>query len=663
MAEENVINLSPELLNDFFAEAEEHLTAIRHAILSLEEGLESSDPAATVDKLFRSYHSLKGILGMAGIRSGEQLAHRTEDFLRLVSKGGVEVTLKSLDVLAVATDSIDQTVAAFRDKKPLPDVAASLSAIDALLKSSAVTEKREEAPADDESLNLKLGKAFEKGNSVWKFTFFPSPALSERGVNVNVIRQRLEKTGEIIHAAPKIEGGAITFEFYLTGKTLPAEVSSWEGDGVEFQEIQKRSEPSARQEVSASTTNLLSASAHLIRVDLGRLDDLMRISGELVIQQARLEKQMDDLASLHGTDVRGLQEVNLRLSRQFRELRETVMRLRLVPLSEIFDRIPFVVRDLTRESEKKVRLVIQGQRTELDKYVVERLREPLLHLVRNAVSHAIEDAEERLAHGKPAEGTLTLSATTSGERVIITVADDGRGLDREKIAVRARELGFDQKQTMSNAAVLELVCLPGFSTREEADLASGRGVGMAVVHNTVRELGGTLSLDSKTGQGTTFTMGLPLTLLITDALIVSSANQQFAIPQGNVEEVLHIEEATVNRMDKTELVSVRGQALPLVRLREVFGYPTSDKSMPTVVVSQTERGRVGLVVDRVNGQRQIVVRSLRDPLVNVAGVVGATELGDGRPLLILDPTALTRSSEMTRTGIVSAGQSPWAQLK
>jgi len=393
---------------------------------------------------------------------------------------------------------------------------------------------------------------------------------------------------------------------------------------------------------------LFAASSHIIRVDLSRLDDLMRISGELVIQRARLEKQINNL-SLNGVDIRGLQEVNIGLGRQFRELRETVMRLRLVPIAEIFDRLPFVVRDLTRDSKKKVRLVVHGQRTEMDKFVVESLKDPLLHLVRNAISHGIEDVPERLAKGKPAEGTLTLSAKTSGETVIITIADDGKGLDREKIAARAVQMGLEGPQSLNNAAMMELISRPGFSTRDEADLTAGRGVGMAVVSNTLRELGGNLSLDSESGEGTTFTLRLPLTLLITDALIVSAGEQQFAIPQASVEEVLHIEETNVRRMDKAELVSIRGKAMPLMRLREIFGFPLSDRKMPSVVVSVSDRGRVGLVVDRINGQRQIVVRSLRDPLVNVDGVIGATELGDGKPLLILDPTILSKRNGSTRT--------------
>jgi two-component system chemotaxis sensor kinase CheA len=644
MAEENPIDLSPELLNDFFAESDEHLTDIREALLALERDPEGAQSPALFEKLFRSFHSLKGILGMAGIRSAEQLAHRIEDFLRKISKGEQRFSPGALDVLAAGSELIAQTVAAFRNKAPLPDVSQSLVTMDSLVQQAPI-ETEHETPKAADSLQLKIEAAAKSGNAIWKCTFAPSPELNERGVNVNEIRKRLSAFGEIIHAAPRVENGAVAFEFFISAKELPPNVADWKPDGMAFEKVRESSAmPGAPEAAPATPVSLFAASSHIIRVELSRLDDLMRISGELIIQRARLEKQIRALATLPGIDLRGLQEVDVGLGRQFRELRETVMRLRLVPIAEIFDRLPFVVRDLTRDSKKKVRLAIHGQRTELDKYVVERLKDPLLHLVRNAVSHGIEDAESRVAQGKSPEGNLTLSAKTAGEMVVITIADDGQGLDREKIAARAAEIGIQTPPSLNNAALLDLICRPGFSTREEADLAAGRGVGMAVVSNTLRELGGNLGLESEEGKGTTFTMRLPLTLLITDALIVSAADQQFAIPQGSVEEVLHIEEANVRRMDKSELVSVRGTAMPLVRLRDIFGFPASDRAMPSVIVSQTDRGRVGLVVDRINGQRQVVVRSLRDPLLSVSGVVGATELGDGKPLLILDPTALTKNN-------------------
>lgn len=647
--------LTPELLNEFYSECDEHLKAVRRSLTVLDSsGAEMQ--ATEVERLFRSFHSLKGIIAMAGISSAEQVAHRTEDFLREVSVGRAALTAKGIDLLAKSALVIEETVAAFRDKQPLPDASTLLAELKTLGPSGSIEPERPAAspPGGDREnvLEQTISEKSQRGLQIWKATFTASATLNERGINVNAVRQRLGGLGEIIQATPRIGAGVIAFEFLVALAEPPSDIAGWAKDGIVLERFDNKPGVATRSDKSSGQANQSIAPSQLVRVSLDRLDDLMRVTGELVIQRARLEEQMERLAA-KGVDIRGLQEVNVGLARQFRELRETVMRLRMIPVAEVFGRMPFVVRDLTRNTNKKVRVEVEGQQTEMDKYVVEQLKDPVLHLVRNSISHGIEDSEERVARGKPAEAVLKLSAHTAGETVIMEISDDGRGLDRQKVIERARQMGVDVAEDADSASLLELICLPGFSTRDEADRAAGRGVGMAVVSNTLRELGGTMSLDFKPGEGTKFTLRLPLTLLITEALIVSTAGQKFAIPQSSVDEVLHIEEANVRRMEKAEMVSVRGKALPLVRLRGIFGYPKSEKAMPSVLVSHNDRGRVGLVVDRILGQRQVVVRSLRDPLIDVSGVIGATELGDGRPLLILDPLVLTKQSSNRRAEMQS----------
>jgi two-component system chemotaxis sensor kinase CheA len=343
-------------------------------------------------------------------------------------------------------------------------------------------------------------------------------------------------------------------------------------------------------------------------------------------------------------DARGLQEVNFAFTRQLRDLREALMRVRLVRMAEIFERMPFVLRDLARETGKKIRLAFTGQETELDKYLVERLKDPLLHLVRNAVSHAVELPEERVAAGKSPEATITLAASTAGDWVLVEVADDGRGIDPRQVAQRAAAAGLTVPEKLDDAALVDLLCSPGFSTRDEADRTSGRGFGMSVVSDTLRELGGTLFLKTELGKGTRFTLRLPLTLIITDALILKVGSQTFAIPQALVEEITEMSPGKVQNLDRTELLSHRGGVLPLVRLARLFGYAMTPREQYPVLVLATERGRVGLVVDRVISQREVVVRAMRDPLVQVTGIAGATELGDGKPVLLLDASALARAA-------------------
>jgi two-component system chemotaxis sensor kinase CheA len=327
-----------------------------------------------------------------------------------------------------------------------------------------------------------------------------------------------------------------------------------------------------------------------------------------------------------------------------RDLREGVMRVRMVQVGEIFERMRFVVRDLTRESGKEIRLELLGQETEIDKFLVERMTDPLLHLVRNAVSHGLETVEERAARGKPPEGRITLRAATSGDNVLIEIGDDGRGIDAERVAARARAHGLISGDVRPDEALLlKLICAPGFSTRDEADRASGRGVGMDVVCSTVEELGGTLRLATEQGRGTRFTIELPLTLAIAEAIIASVGGQRFAFPQTVVREVIEVEASAVRVLENNEIVSYRGGVLPLVRLARLFGLEETPGGAFHVFVIGGGAGAVGLVVDRAVGQREVVVRGLSDPLVKVAGVAGATDLGDGRVVLILDAAALKNS--------------------
>ena len=330
------------------------------------------------------------------------------------------------------------------------------------------------------------------------------------------------------------------------------------------------------------------------------------------------------------------------MSRSLREMRHALKRVRLVAVSEIFSRLPYVVRDLAGEQAKQVDLVIEGRETEIDKFLVERLKEPLLHLVRNAVSHGIEPPAERTAVGKPARATLRLRASAGGEVVRIEIADDGRGIDAEQVAARARALGYEVRDELDDAALLALICLSGFSTAEQTDRVSGRGVGMAVVADALRELGGHLSLHTAPGMGTKFTLQLPLSLSITSALIITTQQQTCAVPQAFVEEIVQVPGAELRTINRTEVAPYRGAVLPFVRLGRAFGEPNSSQPLVTLLVIASERGSAGLLVDRVHGQREVVVRPLVDPLVCVPGVSGATELGDGKPILVLDPATLTR---------------------
>jgi two-component system, chemotaxis family, sensor kinase CheA len=649
--------LAGAFLDDFYTECDEHLTAIRDGLVTLEGSIGRAQPDPTaVEKLFRSFHSFKGNSAIVGLRPAEELAHAAEDFLRELSHNKVTLTGAALDLLMSTTQRLEQVVASHRESKPGPEVASLVGQLNRFSGKSPNEQLPSDGrPTPDQTAQPvssdEIEEARAQGLLVMRFQFRPNRELDQRGVNVNSVRDRLGNLGEILQAKPHVKPDGVVFEFLVSLKNTPADIAMWEEDGIRIEPLEGVSvesqspkdgetpEPFSEPEASQG---LFVAPSHVVRVDLSRLDDLMRITGEMVIHRARLEDQIQRLSARHANaDVRNLVEVSGALGRDLRELRESIMRVRLVPVAEIFARMPFVVRDLSRETGRKVQLTFSGQQTEIDKYVVERLKDPLLHLVRNSITHGVEPPEARVAAGKPPQATLFLRASTIGDTVLIELGDDGRGIDVEAVARRAASLGLPVPTPISDTAVLDLICTPGFSTRDQADRGSGRGVGMAVVRNAVKELGGTLSMETERGRGVRFSLRLPLTLAIADVFVLSAQDQTCAVPQSFVQEIIQMENNQVRRINNTEVMPYQQGILPLIRLRSMFGFENSSQPTLPVLVLSSERGQTGLVVDRIHGQREVVVRALSDPLIQVQGIAGATELGDGRPVLILDGAALT----------------------
>jgi two-component system, chemotaxis family, sensor kinase CheA len=658
LSEETPAAFEGDFLDDFFAECDEHLTHIRQALVLMEPSIGKAQvELAIVEDLFRDFHSLKGISAIVGLRAAEELAHGTEDYLRELTRGKVTLSAGGLDLLMSSAQRLEQIVRAFRAKEPIPNNAALLNDFREI---SGLTKEKEtgsakasttSAPKTGAVSTVVSDEARARGLVLWKVTFSPSRELDEKGININSVRAKLSSAGEILKSVPQVRGeGVVVFEFLVGMKETPADITVWDAEGLEAELIEQAPPASAADALPISgggpevepEHNPFLAPSHVVRVDLHRLDELMRIVGEMVIQRSRFEEQIGRSArERQKLDVQGLQEVNVGLARSLRELRDAVMRVRLVSVAEIFARMPFVVRDLARESRKKVRLALEGQQTEIDKYLIEQLKDPLLHLVRNSFSHGVETPEERKAAGKPEEATISLKASASGDSVILTVGDDGRGIDREAVFRRAREAGLTTAEKVDDAELLRILCSPGFSTREDADRTSGRGVGMAVVWNKVRELGGTMALESERQRGTKFIIRLPLTLAIADMLIVSAAAQTCAVPQSFVSEVLQVTEDQVRRVNGIEVIPYRSGVLPILRLASFFRLTPQAVPRLSVLVLSSDRGSSGLLVDRIHGQKEVVVRAIRDPLIQVPGVTGATELGDGRPVLILDGAALT----------------------
>lgn len=621
-------------MDDFYAECDDHLTAVRRLLLALEQQPADAQVAAPqLEELFRAFHSIKGVSGMVELRDAERLSHHMEGLLKDLRAPGAALSPDRLEALIHGTHILEQVIAARRTGSAAPAIDAAVEQIERSRQGAVPAAAPGHAASHDGAAGACLVR------------FTPAPPLSERGITVDWVRARLLESGEILSATPRItENGGVVFDFVVAGdadamRAALQDVATVEGAAPP---PPPATEPARPAPVMDDGPGAQVSPSHFVRVDLARLDALMRMIGDLVITRSRLEETVARIEPLvPARDWRDLQEDVQALGRELRDLREGVVRVRLVPIGEIFQRMPFVVRDLARESGRKVKVEVRGQDTEIDKFLIERLMDPILHLVRNAVSHGLESPAERVEAGKPPEGNLSLAAATVGDVAVIEVADDGRGVDAEAVAARARAAGLPVPEgTLEGAALLDVLCTPGFSTREVADRASGRGVGMDVVRRTIEELGGTLSIDTARGEGTRFLLELPLTLAIADALIGRVGDDLFAVPQSMVREVIDVEPGDINVLENNELVPYRGGALPMFRLARLFGLPERGPRRLHVFVVGQGSAAAGIAVDRIVGQREIVVRAVKDPFIKVDAVAGATDLGNGRVVLILDAMRL-----------------------
>lgn len=663
------------LMDDFFAECDEHLSSLRRLLIELEQkGGERAFAEERVRGVFRTLHTLKGLSGMVGFAESEELAHGLEDWLHRAAPDGFIPAGTSLDTLFEGAGLLERCLHARREESGPVDVEGFLAGLREELErrgSASPAEAPVPAPAaapfaTDLKLSpaesLRLQAALARGDRALELEFAPTPGLVARGLGVEAVRGRLGSLGEIVHVAPRVlPGRGVSFRFLVALGPDVAVPEEWRADGLTWTAVAEAGPPAPAADGAGAAgqggaAGPATVASNVVRVGLPRLDELLRLVGELVISRSRLDDLLKRSWSGGGVPADALEEINAGMERQLRELREGVMRVRLVAVGETFERMRFVVRDVANAEGKDVRVELRGQDTELDKLVVERMMEPLLHLVRNAVSHGIETPAERAAAGKPPQGVLRLAASAVGERVRMVVEDDGRGIDRRAVAARGRAQGLSVPQdTPDDEALLEILSAPGFSTREVADLASGRGVGMDVVRSTVRALGGELTLATEPGRGTRFAVELPLTLMIVDALLVRIGGQTMAVPQPALLEVLLVEAEDVVPFENNEVVRYRGRVLPLVRLGRLFGLGREGVggSFPVLVVG-SEAQPVGLAVDRLAGLREIVVRPLADPLVAVPGIAAAAELGDGRVCLILDSAAVVQLAHQHRGGAAPA---------
>jgi two-component system, chemotaxis family, sensor kinase CheA len=629
----------------FLSESREHVSAINHLLLTLE-----SDPASrqAVEGLFRAVHTIKGMSATMGYRDVADLAHEMESLMDGVRAGRVTPDAELVDLLFSACDALEACIEVAVDEA---DDGADHGPLLASLRAFAGADAEGAAPSAEDAPELADETEAEAGTL--RVRVAVSPESGMRGVRAFLAVKQARTLGEVTRLEPpeealQEEGFAGVVRFFLRTEHEPDAVeaairSAGEIDAVEIgsgagDAIAVRAGDAAAEAGSEAAGG--AGRARNIRVDLRRLDALVNGVGELVIVRDRMR-------SLAQRAEPELSDSVDQASRLISELQDEIMRARMAPVWQVFDRFPRLVRDAARTLGKKVDFVIEGKDIELDRSMLDEIGDPLVHLLRNSLDHGIERPDERRAAGKPETGTLRLSAARERSRIVIRVEDDGRGIHRERVLARAVAEGMvaeAEAKGLGDDDVHRLLTRPGLSTAETVTDVSGRGVGLDVVATRVRALGGMLEIESRPGEGTAFTLQLPQTLAIVRALLVRQSGETYALPLTHVGETVHLLAEEVGKVKGKPVAFLRDDVIPLHPLRRLLGGGRGDAAAvgakrPAVILEVGEQ-RVGLEVDALMGQQEIVVKAFDATADTLRLFSGATILSDGRPALILDAGSL-----------------------
>lgn len=655
-----------EFVAGYLAEAEEHLLASNRNLLQTEGALAKGEGAPRqIRELFRSLHTLKGLSAMVGVEPVVQVAHEMETLLRMADQGTLPLSAPAVALLLDGLQAIEQRIRAFAKKQHVPEPPRKLlDSLRALASGRSLATRPAAA-----QLNLppeflakltspeqdQLLRGIQAGLRALRVEFIPSPERAAQGTNITSVRERLGRCAEIVkvlpRSVPKSEQapGGLMFALLLLSSAdtaVIAEAAAVTPEALESIELLPNlAQESLPDEMDGDALD--ERSGHdIIRVDAARLDEVLERLGSLVVTRFKLGRALQRLRD-QGADTREVQAIYADQGSEVRHLRAAITRARMVSATQLLERVPLIVRRLNASAHKNVRLEIEAGKSELDKTVADRIFPALVHLVRNAVDHAIEPAEERKRLGKPEVGTVTVRCREhSDTQLELSVIDDGRGIDAKALAQKAnRALPTNEQE------LLELVTLTGLSARDEATERSGRGMGMDIVKRITDTLGGQLVLHSQAGVGTSFSLRIPLSISILDALSFKGGAETFVTPISMVEEIVEIREADVfsapaaaQVKGAARLLNRRGEAIPLFRLTDLLrmetAYADLTVGLPSAIIVKRQGQLLAFAVDRMLSQQEVVIRPLEDPLVKVGYVSGTTDLGDGRPTLVLDLCAL-----------------------
>lgn len=665
-----------QYLDVFLEESKEHLENLNQQLLALEKNPQN---IGALNEIFRAAHTLKGMSSTMGYEDLADLTHHMEDVLSDLKEGllqagsyVVDTLFKCLDRAQSIIDQIENTGSGECDNQDLIYILNNIKSGDTGVQDhSPVGENAVEEPPTvgaDKSYEHEfnsyditvLKEAVSKGYQIMALTVGVDPSSMMKSVRAFMVFKVLEEDCEVIKTSPaaqELEEGKFddTFDMVIITKTSAAVITSRLEhisevhlehleiiDADKLSATTKPAVPSdeiiAEQDSSITDARKSTKLKQTVRVDIDRLDNLMNLVGELVMHKGRLEQIG------YTRKIVELNETIEQIDRISTDLQSVVTKVRMVPIEQVFNRFPRMVRDLAKDLGKEIDFIIEGKETELDRTVIDEIGDPLVHLLRNAIDHGIESAPERVKNGKPKMGTVILRARHEGNNVYIEVEDDGGGIKVDKVKQKAVDKGLlnaQEADLMTREETIDMLFSSGFSTAEQITDVSGRGVGLDVVKSKIESLNGEIQVESKPGQGTRFKIKLPLTLAIIQALMISLRDEIYAIPLSFVDETTIISQDDIKLVQNQEVIVLRGSVLPLYRLDQILGTPGESESDETyVVVVRRGEKQIGLVVDALIGQQEIVIKSLGKILTGIPGIAGAIVAGDGHVRLILDITTL-----------------------
>ena len=659
----------------FFEESQEHLQTMEELLLNIST---DAPDAEELNSIFRAAHSIKGGSGIFGFDALTGLTHVMETILDRARNNELELTTDIVDVLLATTDTLGDILQAYQDESEINwlQIEEGKAALESILSAEDGESASAELPpaADiieqddsfgffDDAPGQPEAEIVTQDDDSFGF-FDDAPGQPQQATNSSEEDDGFgffddapgQSQAETTASETKYDDNDGSFGFFTDPK--PAQPIKDE-DAYGFFDQEKSSattpankpparaaKPPAKKPAKTATKN----DAGSIRVETTKIDTVVNLVGEMVITQSILSMIGDDVEGNTGEKLSGAID---ELSRNIREIQEAVMSMRMIPVSFVFNRFPRLVRDLAKTLDKKIDLIIEGGETEVDKSMIEKLADPLTHLVRNSLDHGIEPLEKRLAAGKPETGTVVLKAEQRGGNILISIQDDGGGLNRDKILEKALSNGLDVDPKMPDEDIWQLIFAPGFSTAEAVTDVSGRGVGMDVVRKNIEAIQGGIDIVSVGGQGSTFTIRLPLTLAIIDGMCVSVGSETYIIPLLNIIESLQPKPEQIKTLANDTMLWSRDQYWPLISLREQMQIDEPGKSIENSIIVLVEIGkkRYGIIVDQLLGKQQVVIKSLERHYKKVDGISGATIMGDGRVAMIIDVDNLMKNEPINQVGL------------